>query len=505
MTLFLAYEYRALILSTLLLPLAVYYLEYGSLIQDAVEACLGAGSKIFMQLLVGGLYFLVYHQFGRLCIVELSSPFLYWLFLSCLSLCVSLTPAGVDLTSLFVFHFFYWLQIVAIVKVSARYCSFPASYCLDMIIRHQFKYSHNPLWNPFTPSLTWHILPAYCTLFASTPFVTTSTIVVVYMMLFVELRLMYEKRETNREWWKLDEYDQRVLELMAEHEQLTVEEFARTKGIKELRVVKDGTNNLQLMWRGCNHTSEPCWTHKYVGWYGLNEPPCCRAHMYQMCADVVRLLGEMGIQAFVDGGTLLGTVRHNKEFLPWDDDCDVGMILPPHMSSHMNPGNTPSWVKELKAKLAVRGYTLLVSASGYLHVVYMATPAFPFTYDILRKEVSRCMQLDLIAWQKWHGPLGEVEYCRENLLPGNKINRLTIPEDTLLPLQPLALNGREEWKVFTPNHPEGFLDVAYGNWKELQYSFFADESVGDIRRALDIQWLTRSRALATAHPNPNPN
>lgn len=56
---------------------------------------------------------------------------------------------------------------------------------------------------------------------------------------------------------------------------------------------------------------------------GKDTPVCCLTHLYEILKSITNLFNEHGINYFIMYGTLLGQVRHNQTFIPWDTDVDV--------------------------------------------------------------------------------------------------------------------------------------------------------------------------------------
>jgi len=177
--------------------------------------------------------------------------------------------------------------------------------------------------------------------------------------------------------------------------------------------------------------------------------------LYHLMNDVHKLLTHFGIDYWVDGGSVLGVVRHGG-IIPWDDDIDIGILK-----------------KDVKKLLSIEkvlkkagfsivkvwfGYKIFYSDRKYIEGFNYS---FPF--------------LDVFVFDKIDGKYRLFYKRARDMWPKEAWD-----EDELFPVKEYKFG---EIKVLGPAKTKDYLDRMYGkDWNKIAYRQYDHEKEEEVER-----------------------
>jgi lipopolysaccharide cholinephosphotransferase len=177
--------------------------------------------------------------------------------------------------------------------------------------------------------------------------------------------------------------------------------------------------------------------------------------LYQLLKDVHETLEKHEIPYWIEGGTLLGAVRH-KGIIPWDGDVDISI-----------------WFED--------GYKFQKLIPEFEKLGYEVDEAY-FGYKIYlienkeNRERNVCCDVFLMV-----NDGGKVAY----LSPGARERwPYYLLESDLFPLKKYKFG---EFEVWGPKTPEPALTMLYGNWQTIAYQQHEDHLSTKERRSIPFK------------------
>ena len=271
----------------------------------------------------------------------------------------------------------------------------------------------------------------------------------------------------KRHPYALDENDTLVLNTQAKG---NIEEFAKLHGIEELEFSTDG-----IKWNGCNKNTLPCPFNLYINRLGLNTAPCCREHMKDLAYYVSSCLKDLEVDHWLEGGSLLGAVRENGNFLAWEDDVDISFLL----------DDKTSWSSIAKA-LSDRGkhdgyYVDVFESKGFISVSFDRPLLWPMRWE--RNRMRGEIRLDLVTHRRAvsQGQAVVERRSKKGALHMTDSGWYGLAEEIVLPTSTIRFLGND---IPCPNEPQTYLQTIYQDYQTTEYMYLSSEAA-ETRRSID--------------------
>lgn len=225
---------------------------------------------------------------------------------------------------------------------------------------------------------------------------------------------------------------------------------------------------------------------------------------FDILRDIVKCCNDNQINFWLEGGTLLGLIRHN-DFIPWDDDIDISMdkknyikfmqISPSYFKNKYEILDcSNSYSSKGTMKVVGNSFTMIDSRKYQLKYefdvfvdIFMSDDYYVGKLSKIYIKLSRIVELFLGYPRKPSlvntlayliGKPAQlffkiVKFCMDTLLPKNGTGLLPVSSPyTAIQKKsdvfPLKYAKWRDLDVLIPNNPEGFLTTLFGaNYMQL--------------------------------------